>query len=68
MAELRRDIESTVNRLYFERRRLALESGGNGWAHALRAGEIEAELDALSGGAFGACLAEKPQPQPAEPR
>jgi hypothetical protein len=61
MAELRRDIESTVNRLYFERRRLAFEGRGSGRAQPLRASEIEAELDALSGGAFGACLAEDPQ-------
>jgi hypothetical protein len=58
MAELRRDIENTVNRLYFERRRLALEvTGAEGGARHLRTSEIEAELDALSAGAFGVCVA-----------
>jgi hypothetical protein len=61
-------LETTVNRLYFERRRLVLEPGGQGRARPLRTREIEAELDALSGGAFGACLAEKPQPPPTLPR
>jgi hypothetical protein len=57
MAELRRDIESTVNRLYFERRRLALEVGGpDGSARRLRGSEISAELDSLTGGSFGTCV------------
>jgi hypothetical protein len=61
MAELRRDIENSVNRLYFERRRLALESAGSEtWARQVRVREIEAELDALSAGAFTACLDHKP--------
>ena len=68
MAELRRDIESTVNRLYFERRKLAIESTGNGWTQRLRVREIEAELDALSAGAFGTCVAEKSHPEQAESR
>ena len=60
MAEARRDIENSVNRLYFERRRLALEvAGAETWARHLRTGEIEAELDALSAGAFGACVARR---------
>lgn len=60
MAELRRDIETTVNRLYFERRRLRVLPPG---AHAERAGqalrsqEVEADLDALSAGTFGTCVA-----------
>jgi hypothetical protein len=58
MAELRRDIENNVNRLYFERRRLALDIGGtDGTTRHLRAAEIAAELDSLSAGAFGACTA-----------
>lgn len=61
MAELRRDIENTVNRLYFERRRLTVEPGGaEPWTRQVRVREIEAELDALSAGAFGACIAPKP--------
>jgi hypothetical protein len=56
MAELRRDIQNTVNRLYFERRRLALDVASAPASNRhLRTREIEAELDALSGGAFGAC-------------
>jgi hypothetical protein len=56
MAELRRDIEGTMNRLYFERRRLALDvAGAGGSARHLRESEIEAELDSLSAGAFGSC-------------
>jgi hypothetical protein len=58
MAELRRDIEATVNRLYFERRALERSGGGDG-RRGLRANEIEAELDAISAGAFGACVAGK---------
>jgi hypothetical protein len=56
MAELRRDIEATVNRLYFERRGLERSAGVEG-RRGLRASEIEAELDALSSGTFAACLA-----------
>jgi hypothetical protein len=60
MAELRRDIESTVNRLYFERRRLALDaaSADSGTRH-LRMTEIETELDSLSAGAFVACTRDR---------
>jgi hypothetical protein len=62
MAELRRDIETTVNRLYFERRRLRVAPAApnlDGTAERIRSQEVEAELDALSGGAFAACVSEK---------
>jgi len=62
MAELRRDIEATMNRLYFERRGLMLDvSDGRreNVRHHLRASEIEAELDAMSAGAFAACVSGK---------
>jgi hypothetical protein len=59
MAELRRDIETTMNRLYFERRRLITTSTGDAQAQRLRSKEVEADLDAMSAGAFGACLSEK---------
>jgi hypothetical protein len=62
MAEIRRDIEVTLSRLYFERRRLGLERppAGPGDRTAalrreIRLREIESELDALSGGAFSQC-------------
>jgi hypothetical protein len=61
MAEIRRDIEVTVSRLYFERRRLRLERLSAGAERTvrreLRVREIEAELDALSGGGFSQCTA-----------
>ena len=60
--DARREIESLVIRLYFERRRLKAELGAadaiatgmplSGMKLALRVEEIEAELDALTGGAF----------------
>ena len=56
MAELRRDIETTINRLYFERRRLAIASSRES---LVRVGEVEAELDAMSAGSFGTCVSEK---------
>jgi hypothetical protein len=66
MADVRRDLEALVTRLYFERRRLTLgleaEAGDEAAArsrHALRADELQAELEALSGGAFAHCLAER---------
>jgi hypothetical protein len=62
MAELRRDIETTVNRLYFERRGLVLELSdvrGNDVHRHLRTREIEADLDAMSAGAFGTCTSGK---------
>jgi hypothetical protein len=59
MSDIRREVESLVVRLYFERRRLkaeALASDANdtasGFRLELRVLEIEAELDALTGGAF----------------
>jgi len=64
MAETRRDIEVTIGRLYYERRRLGLDrlpSGPGertvGLRRELRIREIESELDALSGGAFSQCTA-----------
>ena len=64
MAEIRRDIEVTLTRLYFERRRLGLERLHSGpgertpaLRRELRLREIESELDALSGGAFSLCTA-----------
>jgi hypothetical protein len=59
MAELRRDIEATMNRLYFERRGIVLDlSDGQRESvrRRLRASEIEADLDALSAGTFAACV------------
>jgi len=59
MADVRREIESTVIRLYFERRRLKAEAlatdatdTASRFRLDLRVQEIEAELDALTGGAF----------------
>ncbi|HXU60209.1 MAG TPA: hypothetical protein VN962_00810 [Polyangia bacterium] len=58
-ADARREIEALIIRLYFERRRLKLDSLGaddsdmpSGSRRDLRIAEIEAELDALTGGAF----------------
>jgi hypothetical protein len=58
-ADTRREIESLVIRLYFERRRLKAESAAAddldvlpGSKRELRIAEIEAELDALTGDAF----------------
>jgi predicted DNA-binding transcriptional regulator YafY len=60
--DARREIESLVIRLYFERRRLKAELSAadatatgmplSGMKLELRVEEIEAELDALTGGAF----------------
>jgi hypothetical protein len=59
IADVRREVESAVIRLYFERRRLkaeALASDASDMASRvrldLRVQETEAELDALTGGAF----------------
>jgi hypothetical protein len=65
MSDTRREIESLVNRLYFERRRLKLELGQppaleTRARRELRVQELEAELDALSGGAFTRCLPAPP--------
>jgi hypothetical protein len=56
IADARREIESLVIRLYFERRRLKAESLtadiSLGMRLELRTAEVEAELDAVTGGAF----------------
>lgn len=59
MAEVRRELETVVIRLYFERRRLkaeALATDASDGAPAVRVEiriqELEAELDALTVGAF----------------
>jgi len=64
MADMRREIESLTNRLYFERRRLVLETRFDSPDDAepavrrtVRLEELEAELDVLSGGAFARCTA-----------
>jgi hypothetical protein len=58
-ADARREIESLVIRLYFERRRLKAELAAadaddqsRGMKVELRIAELEADLDALTGGAF----------------
>ena len=70
MAEIRRDIEVTLSRLYFERRRLGLERlpAGPGERtvavrRELRLREIESELDAMSGGAFSQCTVSRTSAQ-----
>jgi hypothetical protein len=60
MADTRRELESQVNRLYFERRRLLAEDTGGGRAsdetrRLVHLEELDAELDALSGGTFSRC-------------
>jgi hypothetical protein len=59
LAEVRRETESLVIRLYFERRRLKAEAMASDSPEVasetrveLRVQELEAELDALTGGAF----------------
>jgi hypothetical protein len=60
MTDVRRELESAVIRLYFERRRLKAEAAASdsnevapvGVRVELRMAEVEAELDALTGGAF----------------
>lgn len=60
MSDVRREIEAAVIRLYFERRRLKAEAlasdftevASGGIRADLRIQEVEAELDALTGGAF----------------
>ena len=59
IADVRREIESRVIRLYFERRRLKAEALASdasdttsGFRLELHVQEIEAELDAVTGGAF----------------
>ncbi len=64
MADLRRDLESLANRLFFERRRLLMETGSGvadrsaDLRRAVRIEELDAELDALSGGVFTTCRSE----------
>ena len=74
MADVRRELESVVIRLYFERRRLkiaALTADGNDVASNLRRDarieELEAELDALTGGAFSRAAAARHAPPVAPP-
>jgi len=66
-ADTRREIESLVIRLYFERRRLKAESTAAddldmlpGSRRELRTAEIEAELDALTGGLFARLAHHRP--------
>jgi hypothetical protein len=66
MMDTRRDLATVLNRLYFERRRLRAEARFDPGAdpiarlrRAVRVEEIEADLDALSGGAFGECRARR---------
>lgn len=75
IADVRRDIQTLVIKLYFERRRLLSEpdTGGDSAIadltkvekRALRVAEIEAELDAMSGGAFSQGPANRRQAAPA---
>ncbi len=60
MADMRREIESSVNRLYFERRRLeaaapTAPTGAPDSDRALRIQELTVELETLSGGALPSC-------------
>jgi hypothetical protein len=57
-AEMRREIESQVNRLFFEHRRLIVQAApgpAEDGERLLRLEELAAELDALSGGGFAGC-------------
>jgi hypothetical protein len=74
MAEVRREIETVVIRLYFERRRLkaqALASDASEGDPAvrveLRIQELEAELDSLTGGAFSRWRSSRAGDLPATP-
>ena len=74
MAEVRREIETVVIRLYFERRRLkaqALASDASEGDPAARAEihiqELEAELDSLTGGAFSRWRSSRAGEMPATP-
>jgi hypothetical protein len=74
IADVRREVESLVIRLYFERRRLKVEAvaaDGNDVASNLRRDarieELEAELDALTGGAWSRASAAQGAAQSAPP-
>jgi hypothetical protein len=74
MADVRREVESVVVHLYFERRRLkieALAADANDVASNLRREarieELEAELDALTGGAFLRAATTRPAAPTASP-
>jgi hypothetical protein len=74
MADVRREVEALVLRLYFERRRLkteALTADGNDVASNLRRDarieELEAELDALTGGLFSRAAAAHGGGHPSSP-
>jgi len=72
MSDTRRDIQSLVIKLYFERRRLVAEVGASSepavasGKRSLRIAEIEALLDAMSGDAFsgGSRARESAEPAP----
>ena len=66
-ADTRREIESLVIRLYFERRRLKVEAAAaddtdmpSVARREIRIAEVEAELDALTGGAFSRLARARP--------
>ena len=74
MAEVRREIETVVIRLYFERRRLKAEALASdatdttpGVRVEIRVQELEAELDALTGGAFSRWRTSRAGELPATP-
>jgi hypothetical protein len=74
MAEVRREVETVVIRLYFERRRLKAEAlasdasdGGQAVRIEIRIQELEAELDALTGGAFTRWRSSRAGEPPATP-
>jgi hypothetical protein len=74
MAELPREVETVLIHLYFERRRLkaeALASDASDVGPRLRAEnriqELEAELDALTGGAFSRWSSSRAGEPPATP-
>jgi hypothetical protein len=66
MADMRREIEAQVNRIYFERRRLLVNPAGAPPVEAtgalLRVEELEGELDSLSAGEFSRCRGSGPYP------
>jgi hypothetical protein len=71
-ADARREVESLVIHLYFERRRLKAESAASdandvavSMKLEVRIAEIEAELDALTGGAFARLLRRHAGPEAA---